>query len=164
MTRYLLQITAIVLVSIYAWRKGGKPERIGAGILCSLAAADPLYHAISPVESTYVTTDGWHLALDSAALVAAIALALRSDRFWPLWFAAMQLISTAAHLLRALDYTMDPLAYAIMTRGPSYPMILCLLVGVANYHLRSRRIAGLPSLRSSFAGLAWRVTGRSRRE
>lgn len=140
MARYLVQLALIVLVVIFATWRGGKPERAGATILAYLTLADPIYHALSPIPTTHVSVDLWHLLLDSTAFVAAITLALTADRFWPLCFAAMQLISTLGHLVRLIDISMDPLAYAIMIRAPSYGLIAILFVGTWLHARGSRRL------------------------
>src|SRR3546814_13304323 len=85
MLRYVLAISPLTLVTAYAVRRGGKPERTAAMILVSIQVIDQLYHAISGEPGIYHNVDVVHAAIDIVALAAIFWLALRADRFWTLW-------------------------------------------------------------------------------
>ena len=53
----------------------------------------------------YAHVEGGALLVDLAVLAAFVAVALRSDRFWPLWVAGLQLTTSVAHFLKAIDPT-----------------------------------------------------------
>lgn len=146
MLRYTLQIMLLILVTAYAVRRGGKPERTAAFILVGLPLADLLYHSLSGDQGSYHTVDMVHAAIDLVALAAMIWLALRADRFWTLWLGALQLIATLSHLIRALEVEMHPVAYAIFIRGPFWGQMILVALGTWLYarRQRQRREAGQP--------------------
>lgn len=69
------------------------------------------------------------LLVDLLVLSAFVAIALQSDRFWPLWVAGLQLTTSFSHFLRAIDASLIPQAYAAAERFWSYPILIILLVG-----------------------------------
>ena len=56
--------------------------------------------------------------------------ALISDRFWPLWVSGLQLTTSFGHVLKFVDSSLLPLAYAAALRFWSYPILIILAVGV----------------------------------
>lgn len=76
--------------------------------------------------------------VDLAVLLAFIQVLARSDRFWPLWTTAFQLIAVATHLARFASPKTLPLAYAIAEQVWVYPMLI--LLGVTTYRLRKTRV------------------------
>ena len=83
------------------------------------------------------------LTIDVVVLAAFGAVALRSDRFWPLWVAGLQLTTTMGHALRALEDQMVPIAYAVSLRFWVYPIHIILIVAVWRSQVREQR-AGQP--------------------
>ena len=61
-------------------------------------------------DRTRMSRDG-RLLVDLAVLVALRSIALQSDRFWPLWVAGLQLTTSVAHFLKAIDPDLIPQAY-----------------------------------------------------
>ena len=57
-------------------------------------------------------------------LVAFVVIALRSDRFWPLWVAGLQLTISISHVLKAIQPDLLPIAYGVAERFWSYPILL----------------------------------------
>ena len=87
MTRQILFSALLVVSSGYAFVKGGRPEQIGAATLLggaglSVLAASPAIHRFENVETGILLTD-------LAILGIFLWLSLRSNRFWPMWVAAM---------------------------------------------------------------------------
>ncbi len=77
--------------------------------------------------------------MDGLALAAFTALALRSERFWPLWVAGLQLTTLVAHLLKAVELDLMPHAYAAAARLWVYPIFLIIVVGTWRSHQRRSR-------------------------
>ena len=74
----------------------------------------------------------------SRVLAALRCVALRSDRFWPLWVAGSAAHHAAsAHLLKAIDRDLLPLAYAAALALWSYPILIILAIGTWRSHRRS---------------------------
>ena len=136
MARYLFQVGWLLAAALYAWRRGGWPEKAAAALLVAQYAIDRAYHFLFPAP-IYLSLDRWHLSLDLFTLGATIVLALRAQRIWTLWFASTQLVASAGHLLRGIDAAMPTLIYQIMVIAPSYLMIALLWTGTALHHRRS---------------------------
>ena len=116
----------LFLVSAYAFLRGRSDERIAAAT-CILAtfATNFVY---SPTGS-YVGVERGVLLVDLGALAAFIFLALRSDRFCPLWVAGLQLTTVIAHALKGIQLDLMPQAYAAAARFWVYPIFLIIVVG-----------------------------------
>ncbi|HEV2570021.1 hypothetical protein [Sphingomonas sp.] len=136
MERVIFFNLLLLLASGYAVWRGGAPERI-VGV--SLLLAGLLTRlAYQPFAVRFVAVDWGVLAIDLALLAILLAVALYADRFWPLWLAAFHALGTGAHLVRGLDYRIEPVAYAILLAAWSYPMILLLVIGTARHARRKR--------------------------
>lgn len=69
------------------------------------------------------------LLIDLALLGYLIWLAMRSDRFWPMYAAGFQIIGTLIHVARITDESIFQSAYATGQILWSYPVLLTLAVG-----------------------------------
>jgi len=117
----------LLLICGFAFQCGRKYERIGAALCLGGSALTLISHFLVRVD--YIGIAQWDMAIDFAVLAGFVAIALRSDRFWPLWIAGFQLTSSVAHLLKAVDETLIPFAYAAAERFWSYPILLILAAG-----------------------------------
>lgn len=140
MLRYLLQIALLIAAAIYAWRRGGRPERGVAATLVAIAAIDPVMHWILGTVGRYDTLNVVHAAIDFGGFCALLAIALKADRIWTLWAASAQLLALTSHGLRMLEIPMAEIVYAVVTRAPFYILILMLIAGTWLEHRRRRRI------------------------
>ena len=78
--------------------------------------------------------------VDLATFAAFLALALRAERFWPSWLAALQLLGALSHIIKLMDPALPPRAYAVAAIFWSYPMILLLALGTWRHQRRLRRL------------------------
>ena len=108
------------------WR-GRKYERIAALVFVSATILSML--GSSPLPVRYVRIATGDVIVDNAVLVALLAIALVSDRFWPLWAAGLQLVDNMSHLMKAIDANMLPKVYGAAERFWSYPILLVLFIG-----------------------------------
>lgn len=76
------------------------------------------------------------LAIDLVVFAIFTAVALRSDRFWPLWVSGLQLTTALGHLLKSIQLDLVPIAYAVSLRFWSYPILIIL--AVATWRSRKR--------------------------
>jgi hypothetical protein len=129
--RYQLQIALLLIAVLYAWRKGGTDERLGAAVMVSMFAATDAYRALIAGPGRYESADFGFFAIDAAILLALLGLSLFSNRWWTLWMAAAQLIALLAHVVRLVDSTYAPFAYAVMMRAPSWLELVILICGTA---------------------------------
>ena len=128
----LLYWPLLLLTCGYALGRGGRYEKVGALICVTASATTLLIHLVSSEQ--YETVAAGDLLIDCAVLGAFVLLALRSDRFWPLWVAGLQLTTSMAHLIRAADTRLIPQAYAAAERFWSYPILLIVVVGTWRAH------------------------------
>lgn len=129
----------LLLVSAYAFIRGRSDERIAASI-CILASVASVI-AMSPLAGRYSQVEVGVLLVDVLTLVGFTYVALRSDRFWPLWIAGLQLTTLVAHVLKAIELDLVPHAYAAAARFWVYPIFLIIVVGTWRSHHRAREEA-----------------------
>jgi hypothetical protein len=118
----------------YALWKGGQPERLtAAALVIGVVFTDYVDSPVGPVRWTSLETGV--LLVDVAVLIAWGAIALRAERFWPIWFTAMHAIAVAGHAIKILDPDFIRLGYAFAIAFWSYPMLL-ILAGATWCHRR----------------------------
>jgi len=88
--------------------------------------------------SRYTHVEFGVLVVDVLTFCAFTAVALKSDRFWPLWISGLQLTTSFGHLLRAWEDQLVPIAYAVALRSWSYPIQIILAVAVWRSQRRER--------------------------
>lgn len=94
-----IEIAFLFLMSasfVYALVRGGPSERAIAVIMVISALSTPLV-AHSYAQRFHGSESGI-FAVDTVTLLAIIVVLLRSDRFWPIWTTAFQLLTVLAHL------------------------------------------------------------------
>jgi hypothetical protein len=120
-------------VLLLAWWRGDRDTRIAATIcfmatIGSLSTFDPWGFEARPVYPMIAL-------IDLLTLAAFLGIAIRSDRFWPLWIAGLHLTATLSHVLRLFDPGLVHVAYEAAMRFWSYPLLVIL--GVAALRTRS---------------------------
>jgi hypothetical protein len=110
----------------YALWRGNSDERIVALVCVGATLASRL--AFAPLSVRYTGVETGLLAIDLAVLGTFVFVALRSPRFWPLWIAGLQLTSSTAHLMKAIDIHLLPVAYGAAIALWSYPILIILAV------------------------------------
>lgn len=134
--RILLFWLLLLLSCGYAGWRGRKYERLAALVFVTATIFSVLSH--SPLRGRYVGIETSDLIVDTAVLVAMLAIALASDRFWPLWVAGLQLVDSMSHLMKAIDPDLIPQVYGAAERVWSYPILFILLIGAWRQHHRNR--------------------------
>jgi hypothetical protein len=133
---YAALLVGCLLVSF--WRGGG-PERIGA---LNMAIGSVLTVLVnSPLSTRYSSIEVRIFLVDVAVLLVFLALALRSDRYWPLWTTAMQLLVVLAHLARLADPTMLRNGYGAVMAMWSYPQLIIISAAAWQHRRGERRTA-----------------------
>ena len=120
----------------YALWRGRKYERIAALVFVSATILSIL--GSSPLPVRYVGIATGDVIVDTAVLFALVAIALVSDRFWPLWAAGLQLVDSMSHVMKAIDADLLPKVYGAAERFWSYPILLVLFIGAWRQHRRNR--------------------------
>ena len=136
---YIIFWAIVILICAYAWWRGGREERIAA-TTCLLATI-ATHFVISPLAVRYTRVEDGLFAIDIAVLIAFVAIALYSTRFWPLWAAGFQLTVSMSHMLKGIDLDLLPRAYAAAAVFWSYPILLVIVVGTWR---RKRKVEQTP--------------------
>ena len=127
----------LLFVSAYAFARGRADERIVASICVAASIASVIVGR--PAASAYSGMEVGLLLVDLGALAGFVAVALRSDRFWPLWVAGLQLTTLIAHALKAVQLDLMPEAYAAAARFWVYPIFAIIALGTWRSHRRLLR-------------------------
>ena len=121
-------------VCAYAYLRGRSDERMVASV-CLVASLGSVLVA-SSVATPYSRVETGILIVDLVAFAGFTLVALRSDRFWPLWVAGLQLTTLVAHVLKAVQFDLMPQAYAAAARFWVYPIFLIIVLGTWRSHRR----------------------------
>ena len=136
MAHYQIFWAILVLTCGYALWRGNRYEQFAA-LIC-IAASVISVALRAPLHDRYMGVEIGDVGVDTAVLLAFVAIALRSDRFWPLWVAGLQLTISMSHFFKAVDLDLMPRAYASAERFWSYPTLLIIAVGAWRAHRRRR--------------------------
>ena len=69
------------------------------------------------------------MIVDIIVFAGFLWVALRSERFWPLWIAGLQLTTILGHVLKAVDVHLFSRAYGAALMFWGYPIVLILAIG-----------------------------------
>ena len=122
----------------YALWKGTRDAKVIA-VTCLVAAFASLPF-ITGYESVEVTV----LVVDVVVLALFLYVALRSDRFWPLWIAGLHVTTMFGHALKLMSGDLVPIAYAVALRLWAYPELIILAVAVWRHTQRESMILDKP--------------------
>jgi hypothetical protein len=130
------QIWTISMLAVCAftyWR-GGWPERVASTAMVVGSLASGLVEN----RSDWGATQWGDLVIDVAYLGLMLWLALRSDRYWPLWAAAFQLLSVVIYLARMADRRIGAHAPLSATVIWSYLILVTITIGAWLHWRRAR--------------------------
>lgn len=107
-----------------AFRWGGRDERIAAvGFLVAVVATNLMS------DGSYSHTERGVLVIDVTMFFGLLVLALRSDRFWPMYAAAFQLVGMMIHFA-SMSQTGDfAWAYYVALIFWTFPVCIALAAG-----------------------------------
>lgn len=126
--------TLLALVALYAFLRGKRDERqVGIILILGVIAT---HLAWSPVDQRFSGLETHVFAVDVVVFAGFLWVALRSDRFWPLWIAGLQLTAILGHVLKAADSGLFDRAYGAALMFWAYPIVLILAVGTWRGHRR----------------------------
>lgn len=138
----------VLLTAVPAFRRGGPPEKLAAGVITTWFVIDIAYHVVFG-PSGFASVDPVHLVLDGAELIAIFWLALSANRMWPLWAAAAQLICYTGHVAAFIEPGGMRRAYWAMTQLPPFIQLLALVLGARAHARRERRVGPYRSWRAA---------------
>lgn len=119
-----LCVLAVIVCCGMALKWGGFDERVAAvGCLIAVVASNLIG------EGSYMHTENGVLVVDILVFGGLLTLALWSDRFWPMWAAAFQLVGTGIHIA-SMSQTGDfGWAYFVALTFWSFPVFFALAAG-----------------------------------
>ncbi len=120
----ILLVVMLTSACLIAVQWGGKEERLVAGAFVAAALASNLANS-----SLYTDTETGILAVDVLLLTGLLVLALRSDRFWPMYATAFQLVAVTVHVASMTEQGSFAWAYAVALSFWTYPVLLALMAG-----------------------------------
>lgn len=127
----------LVLVALYALLRGKRDERqVGLIFVIGVIATELV---LPPARERFASVETRLMFVDLAVFVGFLWVALRSERFWPLWMAGLQLTAILGHVLKAIDVELFARAYAAALVFWAYPMLLVLAIGTWRNQRRTRR-------------------------
>ncbi len=129
----------LLLASLYAFWRGGQPEKSAAMLYVGAYVAS--YFAVSISRQFYSSFELGIFAVDVALAAALIALALRANRYWTLWAASIQIISVLGHMAKLIIPQILAPAYAMTLIIWSYASLPLLIAATMRHHQR-KKISG----------------------
>lgn len=125
---------------LYTRRNGatsGEPELYAVlNELIAFLLAGILYSEAPPIFSG---VDFTALLVDVIAAIGLFAIALNANRIWPLIAAAAQFVGLFSHFSRAMQISIDPMAYSLLRTLPSAIVLGCILIGFIGHFQRYRK-------------------------
>lgn len=141
------------IVVSYAMWSGGAPERAGAVVFILMALVQ--YPGRLIFDRVFNDIDPLSFSVDLFAFAGFTIIALWANRTWPLFIAAMQLLSCASHFGRELSSKVEPLVYALLKAGPTIAALVILMIGTLTHRARIRRGVRLASWTDDTTLPAW---------
>ena len=126
----------LLLVTAFAFWRGRADERLAAA-LCIIATIAT--HLVYVRRGAYEQVEIGIFVVDAATFAGFAYIALRSERFWPLWLSGLQLTTVFAHAMKAIQLDLMPQAYAAAARFWVYPIFLVIVIGT--WRSYRRRVA-----------------------
>ncbi|HET7577337.1 MAG TPA: hypothetical protein VFK19_12355 [Sphingomicrobium sp.] len=117
----------LALVALYALLRGRRDERqVGIIFVVGVIATELV---LPPRQERFEGVETHLMLVDVAVFLGFSWVAIRSERFWPLWIAGLQLTAIFGHVLKAIDVQLYARAYGAALVFWAYPMLLILAVG-----------------------------------
>lgn len=139
----LYYLVPLILCAAYAGWHGGAPERIGIALVA--AGAVFTWVVVSAPGTRFRDVETGVLIGDVVIFFALALLAMRANRFWPIWVTALFGIGILGHLAMSLNPAVIPWAYAVVLSMWSYPILLLIAVGTWTHRRRLIRSGADPS-------------------
>ncbi|OYY79346.1 MAG: hypothetical protein B7Y43_02710 [Sphingomonas sp. 28-62-20] len=129
----LVYLAILVVSCLYAGMRGGPPERLAALTLVAAIIASVFAPASNAIR--FQGIEYGIMAVDTACLVAVVAIAIHAQRYWPMWMAAILLDIVLTHALM-LTPSLMPWSYSVMIAAWNYPIPIILAIGTWRHRAR----------------------------
>lgn len=142
MLRHGLFDIILLAICTFVMFKGSTPERLGAAV--ALAGTALTIGLASALPNRFRHLETGVMLVDAMTFLAFTWLALRSNRFWPIWVAGLQGATIIMHLTRLMVPGVVPRAYMDAVALWSYPILALLLIGAIRHRQRLREFGSDP--------------------
>jgi fucose permease len=133
----------LALVALYAILRGRRDEQqVGVVFVIGVIASELV---LPPIRDRYEGVETNLMLVDLAVFAGFLWVALRSNRFWPLWIAGLQLTAILGHILKLVDIHLFARAYAAALFFWAWPMLFILAIGTWRSHRRGQGESGTPA-------------------
>lgn len=142
-----LLVFCLIQLSVSAYSMlGGLPERIMGGMLL---AATVLTISASNLTATPHEGRLAVLMVDNTLFVAMVAVALKANRFWPIWVAGIHATTLPMHMLKVFNPALLTWVHAIASAVTAFPILLILVIATTRHRTRVRLFGTDPPWRDS---------------
>lgn len=121
---YYIFLVACCGYTIY---RGSRSEYFGAAIMIIGSVSTLVVSRL--FGTSWTSVEVGIFAVDIVAFFALIYLAFKSDRFWPIWATAFQLLAVTIHPTMMVMPRITPWAFGTGAVFWAYPMLLALALG-----------------------------------
>jgi len=115
----------VVAVGLFAFIKGGQPEKIGAGAFLFGWFASLL----AQTAGGYFGIQWGVFAIDVAMLLVFVAMVWKAPRSWPVWACALQLLVVTSHVMVMLNLRTPISAFYTVVNMTGYGIMLAIAIG-----------------------------------
>ena len=114
----------MVLIGLFAFLKGGEPEKIGAGAYLFAWFASVM------VQSNAGLGVQWAMFVNDVVMLAIFAaMVWKAPRSWPVWACALQLLTVTSHVMIMADLRTPISAFYTVVNMAGYGIMLAIAVG-----------------------------------
>lgn len=146
MVRVAIFITLLLIAFVYAWWRGGGPERATATAFVIAYAMTWL--AMPPLSKRYYQFDGATFVIDLTLFACLFLIMIRANRDWPIVMCALAAIGVLGHLAKLIDVELIRVVYKTLMVFWGWLALIILLLATHAHQRRLRRLGSDPSWRA----------------
>lgn len=133
-------VALLLACCAYAFIAGGRTERAGAAFYTLSCLATWLSYRTSPAPAEFwASLEIDVFVIDILIFGTFVIVALRADRYWPIWVSGLLGVGVLGHLARMADSSVNPWTYAVSISIWSYPILASIAIGTFNHHRKKAR-------------------------
>jgi hypothetical protein len=132
-----ISVLALALAAGAGFWRGRWPERSVAAAMIAAWLATALFQNGTQLWGPQSSV----MIIDSLLLIALLAIALKSDRWWPMWACGFHALSVVLHIAVMADPKIWGRAYFVAGNTFSYLAMTALFVGALRTPRRARAAA-----------------------
>jgi hypothetical protein len=127
--------------------RGGAPERLIAFAFLIDSVATVLVQQGRTIK--FHSPEPAIFVIDLVMVLVAAQIAIRANRWWPIWFTACHMIGVLSHVVRLIDVKIATWPYYVTASYGAYPLWLLVIAGTIGHEVRLRKYGIDPSWKGS---------------